>query len=194
MRQDDAGIGKQPAPVAGVMAALAQIDDQVDQVAAARAEEQRRPVGRDARTVRGDQEVGLEQAVLVPLAQLAQPAEPTSSPISIRSLTLKPRGWPRSASTAASAAMLIECWPLLSAVPRPYMRSPSTVSDQGERPGAPQLVETADGVAVAVDQDGQQRGSSMRSATRNGRSPARIVEDVAVKAERREDGAISSSR
>ena len=46
------------------------------------------------------------------------PTEPYSSLISIRNFTLNPSR-PRSFSTAARAAMLIECWPLLSAVPRP---------------------------------------------------------------------------
>jgi hypothetical protein len=51
MRQDDPGIGEQAAPVAGVMAALAQVDDEVDPVAAARTEKKRRPLGCDARAV-----------------------------------------------------------------------------------------------------------------------------------------------
>ena len=41
-----------------MMSALAQIDDQVDRLAAAGAQEQRRLVRRDARAVRGDQQIG----------------------------------------------------------------------------------------------------------------------------------------
>src|SRR5262249_43167689 len=73
MREHDAGIGEKAAPVARMVAALAQVDDEIDRVAAARAKEQRRPVGRDARPIRGDQEIGLEKPVLMRLAQLAQP-------------------------------------------------------------------------------------------------------------------------
>src|SRR5258708_6504855 len=46
-----------------------------------------------------------------------KPGEPISSLVSTMNVELKP-SLPRSASTAASAARLIECWPLLSAVPR----------------------------------------------------------------------------
>ena len=72
LRQNDAGVGEKPAPVAGMMTALAQVDDQVDRVAAARAEKECRLVGRDPRPVGGDQQVGAERAVLVLLAQFAQ--------------------------------------------------------------------------------------------------------------------------
>ena len=51
--------------------------------------------------------------------------------------------------------MLIVCWPLLSAVPRPYIRSPSITIFHGDRPGAPLLVLAADHVAVAVGQHGR---------------------------------------
>ena len=47
-----------------------------------------------------------------------RPGDPVSSPVSITIRTLKPR-LPRSASTASIAAMLIRCWLLLSADPRP---------------------------------------------------------------------------
>ena len=47
------------------------------------------------------------------------PAEPFSSPVSIMNLALKPSLPPRVSSTARIAAMLMVCWPLLSAVPRP---------------------------------------------------------------------------
>src|SRR5262245_66593134 len=72
MREDDAGIGEETAPVAGMMGALAQIDDEVDRVAAARAEKQRRPLGRDPRAVRGDQQIRPQEFMLVLGAKLAQ--------------------------------------------------------------------------------------------------------------------------
>src|SRR5262249_31712486 len=57
LREDDAGIGEEAAPVAGMMGPLAQIDDEVDRVAAARPEKERRPIGRDPRAVGGDQQI-----------------------------------------------------------------------------------------------------------------------------------------
>ena len=71
MRQDDAGIGQQPAPVAGMMAALAQIDGEVEIIGAPCAEKDRRPLRTEPRPVGTDKNVGGEQ-VLVLLAELFQ--------------------------------------------------------------------------------------------------------------------------
>ena len=114
----DAGIGQQPAPIARMMAALAQIDDEVEIHRAARPEKDRRPLRREARPVRGDQHIGREPVLVLRGRSRAGPGEPISSPVSIRNIALKPSR-PRVFSTQSSAAMLIECWPLLSAVPRP---------------------------------------------------------------------------
>jgi hypothetical protein len=73
MRQDDAGIGEQAAPVAGMVRAFAQIDHEVDHVGATGAEKKRRPVGRDARAVRRDQQVRVEEPARVLRAKFAQP-------------------------------------------------------------------------------------------------------------------------
>jgi len=72
MRQDDSGVGEEPAPIAGMVAAFAQIDDQVEIHRAARPEKDRRTFRREARPVRGDQHIGAEP-VLVQPAHLAQP-------------------------------------------------------------------------------------------------------------------------
>ena len=45
--------------------------------------------------------------------------EPISSPVSMMNLALKPSRPPRVSRTARSADILMLCWPLLSAVPRP---------------------------------------------------------------------------
>ena len=58
-----------------------------------------------------------------------------SSPVSMIHLTLKPSRPPRASMTAPSAFMLIQCCPLLSAVPRPYQRSSSTTMSHGLSPG-----------------------------------------------------------
>ncbi len=60
----------------------------------------------------------LQRASSVVLQKSLRPGEPTSSPVSISTFTLKP-SFPRVASAAPRAARLIECCPLLSAVPRP---------------------------------------------------------------------------
>ena len=96
-------------------------------------------------------------AALLALQKSARPGEPVSSPVSIRMVELKPSE-PRSSSTQASAAMLIVCWPLLSAVPRPYIRSPSTTIFHGDRPSPPLVLLAADHVAMAVGQHGRLGG------------------------------------
>ena len=63
----------------------------------------------------------------------ARPDEPVSSPISIRYLALNP-SLPRASSTLAMACMFTECWPLLSAMPRPYQRPSDSVRVQGDSP------------------------------------------------------------
>ena len=84
--------------------------------------------------------------------------------------------------------MLIECWPLLSAMPRPYQRSPRF----GQRPGrealVPPVVEAADHVAVAVAEHGRQ-SPGPRCARRTGTGPApSVVQRPAREAERLEGG------
>ena len=60
VRQDQPGVGQHAAPVARVMRMAAQIDLQVEQQRAARTEEQRGQVRRQARAVRCDEDVGLQ--------------------------------------------------------------------------------------------------------------------------------------
>ena len=72
--QDGRGVGEQAAPIAGMMAAFAQIDVEMDSDAAAAAEEDRGPIRRQPRAVGGEQQVGL-QFVVQRLADLrADPA------------------------------------------------------------------------------------------------------------------------
>src|SRR5262245_28838731 len=73
MRKYDAGVGEKSAPIARVMATLTQVDDQIDRMGAARAEEQGRPIGRDARSIRGEEKIGFEQTVLVGFTELSEP-------------------------------------------------------------------------------------------------------------------------
>ncbi len=71
VREDRSRIREKPAPVAGVMAAFAQVDREVEIESTARAQEQRRPLRVETRAVGGDQHVGGERRALA-LAQLAQ--------------------------------------------------------------------------------------------------------------------------
>jgi hypothetical protein len=58
MRENDTWICEETAPVAGMMAALAQIDDELDRMAAARAEKKRRPIGCGARAIGCNEQIG----------------------------------------------------------------------------------------------------------------------------------------
>ena len=58
------------------------------------------------------------------------PGEPDSSPVSIMIFELKPK-FPRVFKIADKAPILMLCCPLLSAVPRPYILSPSINRDHG---------------------------------------------------------------
>ena len=156
MRQDDAGIGEQPAPVAGVVAALAQVDDQVE-LDSRRARRETASAGRArcaARRMRSGRSAR-ERAVLVRSQSSRRPGEPISSPISIRSLTLKPSR-PRSASTAASAAMLIAVLAFVvggaAAVDALALDGRASTAPG---PARQSVVEAAHGVAMAVDQHGE---------------------------------------
>ena len=104
MRRDRVGeldrrIGEEPAPIAGMMAALARIDPEIESDRAARAEEDGRPPGGEPRPVGGDQHVRRESVACASRQSSRRPGEPISSPISIRYLALKP-SLPRVSSTA----------------------------------------------------------------------------------------------
>src|ERR1700728_3197211 len=71
MGEDDAGIGQEPAPIAGMVRPVAQLDADVEIEGAARAEKDRRPVGAEPWPVRGDQHIAAEPVLVLP-AYLAQ--------------------------------------------------------------------------------------------------------------------------
>ena len=171
MRKDDPRIGKQPAPVAGVVAALAQIDDQVDHVAAPAAEKQRRTVGRDARPVRCDQEIGLEQPILVEFAQLPQTRRTELLAHFDQELDIEPQ--PAALGEHGSDRGDIDR--VLALVVGGAAPVPALAFDRqrpGRQPRAPQRIESAHGIAVAVDQNGH-RCEGSRYARRSGRAALR---------------------
>ncbi len=131
-------------------------------------------------------------AALLALQKSARPGEPVSSPVSIRIVELKPSE-PRSCSTQARAAILIVCWPLLSAVPRPYM--PVALDHDLPRRQAlpPLLLLAADHVAVAVGQDGG-LGWHPRPVARSGTGHIRCAGWAARCSRSRAFRAIRSSR
>ena len=94
VRQHDGGVGQQPAPVARVVAAFARAQRQLEIHRAARAHEQRGPLGVQARAVAGQEDIG-RQLIAPGLAEAARPGEPASSPVSISQTALKPSLPPR---------------------------------------------------------------------------------------------------
>ena len=134
--QHDGGVGQQPAPVARViLRARAQRQLEIHQP-----REPMNSVGRSA-CRRGPslaRKTSAASSSRRASQKAARPGEPASSPVSISqtafSACRRARG-----DGLSSAARLMLCWPLLSAVPRPYQRSPSTrsVQDRGRRPSAP---------------------------------------------------------
>jgi hypothetical protein len=160
MRQDDAGIGDEATPVAGMVRALAQIDDKVDHGAAARAEKDRRPVGRDARAVRRDQQVRPQQLILVPQAKLAQPGRADLLAHLDQDLHVEAQGRARAAALGEHSRERRDVDAVLSLVIGGAAAVDARALDAhhpGGKAAAPLLVEAADGVAVPVDQHGEQR-------------------------------------
>ena len=93
-------------------------------------------VGRSARQPRaiaGDQHVGSERVAMGP-TELGEPGRTGFLTHLDQPDDVEPNRPPRAASTAASAARLMLCCPLLSALPRPYQRSSRAASVHGSRP------------------------------------------------------------
>ena len=90
LREDRPGIGEQAAPVARVMAALAQVDGEVEVERAARAQEQRRPRRAQARAVGGDQHVGAKRRRARARTSRASPASRSPRRSRAAPCTLKP--------------------------------------------------------------------------------------------------------
>ena len=188
VRQDDAGIGEEAAPVAGMMPALAQLDDQVDGVAAARAEKDRRLAGRNARAVRGDQHIRLQKPILVLHAKLVQPdgadflahldqdldveAQARAGAFALGKHRRERRDIDAVLSLVVGGAAAVDAVAFHRQHPRRKSRPP-------------QIVEAADGVAVAIDQNGEQGGilDAFRDQERRTR---RIVEHARGETEQSE--------
>ena len=183
MREDDAGIGEQAAPVAGMMGALAQIDDKVDRVAAARPKKQRRPIGRDPRAVRGDQQIRPQEFILVLGAKLAQ-----SGGAHFLSHLDQNLGVEAEAPTLGDdRGERGDVDAVLSLVIGRAAAVKARALD-GQRPGRkaapPQIVEAAHGIAVPVDQN---RDRGVLHAFRDQERGTRwVVENARRKSERGE--------
>ncbi len=155
MRQDDPRIGQQAAPVAGVMPALAQVDDQVDHVAAARTQEDGRPIGRDARAVGGDQHIRLQETMLVLDAELTQAARAHFLSHLDEHLGVEAEptalGQHRRKRCDIDAVLALVVGGSAAIEARAFHR---------ERPwrqaGSPRIVEAANGIAVTVNQNGHE--------------------------------------
>ena len=157
VREHDRGVGDDAAPVAGVHAARPEIADEIER-GTNRAcpwtawESPRRRAVRRWRSARPPS--------VRPHARRrirASRCEPRSSLVSSTSFTLNPSLPPRSSSTCSSAVRLSACWPLLSALPRPYQRSPASCQRPRIEARVPLVFQAAHGVAVAVGEHGAQR-------------------------------------
>ncbi len=129
------GVREDATPVAGMLEILARLDRHLE---GDPPRAPRKMVGRSSAS-RGPSEPMKTSAASSAACSRRCPrarATPDSSPISIRYLQLKPSA-PRTAKTASSAARLTACWPLLSAVPRPYQRPSRSVHAEGSEARAP---------------------------------------------------------
>ena len=186
MGQDDPRVGQKAAPVAGVMAARAQIHAEVEVEDPARAHEDRRPVRGQARPVRGDEDIGREE-LLVRGAEFAQAG---------RAVLLA--GLDQQDGVEAQRAALLEDGgqgrdvdAVLALVVGRAAAVPA-VALLGQDPGVearpPLVVVAAHHVAVAVAHHGGQLVALV--AARDQEGPAaleRVVVDRAVEAERLQD-------
>ncbi len=167
-----------------MMRAFAQLHDEIDRIAAARAEENRRLVRRDARAVGADQHVGLEQIVAVERAQFAQARRADflrhldqHFAVEAERAAFLQHGRKRGDVDAVltfvvGGAAAIDALALDDDPPR-------------LEPCPPQRVLTGDGVAMAVDQHGDEC-RILDALGDQRRRPVRIVEDAAGETERRQ--------
>ena len=156
MGQQHRRIGEQAAPVAGMLAVLAQIDHQIEIEHAAAAEEQRRPVRLDPRAGRGQQQIG-GQAIPVAAADLAQARRADLAAGLQQELGIEAQA----AALGEHAAQRREVDQVLALVVGDAAAvDPAHALDQapGAEPLAPFALEAAHHVAVAVDQHARQIG------------------------------------
>ena len=144
-----------------MVGALAQIDHEVDRVAAARPEKQRRPVGRDPRAVRGDQQIRAQEFMLVLGAKLAQPGGAHFLSHLDQNLYVEAEA----AALGDDRRERADVDAVLALVIGRTAAVDARALD-GQHPGRkarpPQIVEAADGIAVAVDQNGD-RGAVLHA-------------------------------
>ena len=131
-----AGIGQEPAPVAGMVAALARVDPEVDRKGAAACRERssagrRRGADRPSRSARRRR-----TARGSPRRARASRGEPVSSPISISHLALKP-SLPRVREHGAERGDVDRVLALVVGDAAALVAPLASVSCQGERPALP---------------------------------------------------------
>src|SRR5436190_1838659 len=182
--QDDSGVREEPAPVAGMVRAFAQINDQIDRVAPAGAEIERRLSGRNARTVGGDEDVRCEQAIPVLPAKVVQPGRAyflsrldKKFGIEAKSAALGNYGGKRPDIDAVLSLIVGRAAAI------------ETIALRGEYPGrearAPSAIEPAHRIAMSVDQDGDE-ARILQSLRHQDRRSLWIVEHARGKFQRRQ--------
>ena len=131
-------------------------DEELDRMAAARAQKKRRPIGCGARAVGCDQQIGAQQVILLREAKLAQAG-------GAHFLSHLDKNFRVEAEPAALGQDHRERGDVDAVLPFVICRTATiqALTFDGEYPrrqsGAPQIVETAHGVAVAVDEN-RERG------------------------------------
>ncbi len=181
MRQDNARVGQQPAPIARMMPALAQIDDEVEIHRSARAEKDRRPLGRQAGAVGGDQYIGGEAAFLLPanlaqtgradlLAGLQQQDRVEPKPSARLQHGFEGREVDRMLALIVGGAAAVEPVALPGQLPR-------------RQSVAPLRLKPANHIAVAIAEHRGRRPLLAPLGDEDGAAAYRIVEDFVLKAE-----------
>ena len=186
MGKDDTGIGQQAAPIPGVVRAFSQIHEQVDQVSAARTEINCRLPRRYPRAVRGDQDIRLEQAVLVLVTKVVQPGRADllshlNQKFRVEAELPALANHRRKRGDIDAVLSFVVCGP--AAV--------ETIALGGECPrresGSPALVHAANGIAMAVDQNGWNIRALHAIGQKNWRPP-RIFKNTGCKSQRFQRG------
>jgi hypothetical protein len=181
MREDDTRVGEQPAPIARMMAALAQIDDQVEIHRAAGAEKDRRPLRRETRPVRGDQHIGPQPVLVVP-ADFAQAgrADLFAGLDQEHRIEAEPAAGPQHAIERGQVDRVLALVVGGAAAVKPLA---DRLQFPGRQPVMPLRLEAADHIAMAIAEDGGFGARFAPLADQHRPAAHRVVDDLAGEAE-----------
>ncbi len=180
VRQNDCGVGEQPAPVAGVMAAFAQTQRELEVDQSAGAQEDRGTFGIDTRPVRSNQSVGGELVAQCSADRVqSRGADFLTGFEEQRDVESEP-----ATAGREHARERTEIDRMLALVVGRAASVPAVALD-GDRPGiarlAPLCVVAADNIAVAVHENGRQVGGFAASRQQKRSAPSRRIVDHAAR-------------